>query len=76
MISTAGGAREVANHFEGSVRDSLYVGDVTTYKVELPNGTLLQALLPNSAPGRAQRFKAGDTVSVAWHGAAGMFLDE
>ena len=58
------------------MRESLYVGDVTTYKVALPNGTLLQALLPNSAPDRAQRFKAGDTVSVAWRADAGMFLNE
>jgi spermidine/putrescine transport system ATP-binding protein len=62
------------NHFTGRVRDLLYVGDVTTYTVELPNGTRLEALLPNSAPGRATFFEIGDAVQVAWRHDAGTFL--
>jgi spermidine/putrescine transport system ATP-binding protein len=62
------------NHFTGSVRDFLYVGGVTTYIVELPNGARLQALLPNSAPGRATFFEVGDTVRVAWRHDSGHFL--
>ncbi|MDZ4263987.1 MAG: ABC transporter ATP-binding protein, partial [Pseudomonadota bacterium] len=36
-------------HFKGVVHDMLYLGDVTVYKVELANGMLVEALLPNSA---------------------------
>jgi spermidine/putrescine transport system ATP-binding protein len=63
------------NHFSGKVRDFIYVGDVTTYTVELANGTQVEALLPNSAPGRVTFFEAGDAVSVAWRHDAGAFLD-
>jgi spermidine/putrescine transport system ATP-binding protein len=66
----------LANRFAGTVRDFLYVGDVTTYKVELANGTLIQALLPNTASGRARFFEMGDSVTVAWPAEAGMFLHE
>jgi spermidine/putrescine transport system ATP-binding protein len=62
------------NRFSGKVRDFIYVGDVTTYRVELANGTRIEALLPNSSPGRATFFEAGDEVSVAWRHDAGGFL--
>ena len=65
----------LTNRFVGTLRDFLYVGDVTTYKVELENGTLIQALLPNAAPERLQ-LKAGDRVSVGWPETAGMYLHE
>jgi spermidine/putrescine transport system ATP-binding protein len=57
------------------VRDYLYIGDVTTYKVELENGTLIEALMANSEPGRATIFAVGDAVTVAWRHDAGRFLD-
>jgi spermidine/putrescine transport system ATP-binding protein len=66
--------RDQKNQFSGRVHDLLYVGDVTTYIVELPNGTRLEALLPNSAPGRATFFEIGDAVDVSWRHDAGNFL--
>ena len=63
------------NRLAGTLRETLYVGDVTTYRVELDNGTRMQALLPNAVPGPA-RLAAGDRVSVAWAAEAGLFLDE
>lgn len=53
-------------HFKGVVHDMLYLGDVTVYKVELANKVMMDALLPNSAPGRARFFEVGDEVEVAW----------
>jgi spermidine/putrescine transport system ATP-binding protein len=67
-------AHELKNHFTGTVHDFLYIGDVTTYVVALPNGTRIEALLPNSSPGRATFFEVGDTVKVAWRHDAGAFL--
>jgi len=63
------------NQSEGTIRDFLYVGDVTTYLVDLPNGGRMEALLPNSAPGRAKFFEVGDPVRVSWKAEAGAFLD-
>jgi spermidine/putrescine transport system ATP-binding protein len=59
------------NRFPGTVRDFLYIGDVTTYKVELDNGRVLEALLPNAAPGRARFYEVGDRVEVGWPKEAG-----
>jgi spermidine/putrescine transport system ATP-binding protein len=67
---------ELKNHFHGKVHDFLYMGDVTTYIVELSNGIRIEALLPNSAPGRAKFFEAGDEVAVSWRHDAGIFLNE
>lgn len=65
---------ELHNHFSGKVRDYLYLGDVTVYKVELDNGVVLEALLTNSAPGRAKFFEIGDAVRVGWRHDAGSYL--
>ena len=67
---------ELKNNFTGKVQGFLYVGDVTTYIVELPNGARIEALLPNSAPGRAQFFETGDSVTVSWRHDAGTFLND
>ncbi|MDH4189864.1 MAG: ABC transporter ATP-binding protein [Betaproteobacteria bacterium] len=75
-ITPAAAAHELRNHFVGKVHDLLYVGDVTTYVVELPGGLRLEALLANSAPGRARVFEIGETVRVAWRHDAGSFLPE
>ena len=68
--------QELKNHFPGTVRHFLYRGDVTVFKVSLPNGVVIEALLPNSAPGRAELFEVGDAVSVGWRHDAGVFLQD
>ena len=67
---------ELKNHFAGVVQSLLYQGDVSVYKVKLENGAMLEALLPNSAPGRAELFEVGDAVKIGWRHDAGMFLHE
>ena len=62
------------NHFRGRIDDLLYLGDVTVYIVKLDAGARVEALLPNSAPGRARFFEAGDPVEVAWRHDAGHLL--
>ena len=64
------------NRFVGKVFDFLYLGDVTVYVVELPNGSRVEAMLPNSAPGRAKFFEPGDAVDISWRYDAGRFLTE
>ena len=73
-IGVHGELTELKNHFSGVVHNLLYRGDVSVYRVQLFNGAMVEALLPNSAPGRAQLFEAGDAVNVGWRHDAGMFL--
>ena len=71
------GRRESAdlkNRFDGRVRELLYLGDVTLYKVELANGFVIEALMPNAASGRAKFHEVGDPVSVCWRQDAGVYL--
>ena len=72
----APGAAAAVNSFAGKVRDFLYIGEVTTYIVDLPNGRRMQALLPNSSPGRAKFFEVGDAVTVGWPAEAGVVLTQ
>jgi spermidine/putrescine transport system ATP-binding protein len=69
-----GASSDAANQFPGTVRDFLYVGDVTTYQVALDNGHQLAALRPNDAPGRARFFEVGDRVTVSWAADAGHYV--
>lgn len=62
------------NHFPGTVRDFLYLGDVTVYKLALANGIVIEALRANSLPGRAKYFERGDAVCVGWRREVGVFL--
>ena len=65
---------ELKNHFSGVVHSLLYQGDVSVYKIKLADDVMIEALLPNSAPGRAKLFDVGDAVMVGWRHDAGMFL--
>jgi len=64
------------NHFGGIVADLLYMGDVTVYRVDTPAGGKIEALLANSASGRAKFFEVGDAVEMSWPVAAGHFIEE
>jgi spermidine/putrescine transport system ATP-binding protein len=64
------------NHFRGTVSDLLYMGDVTVYIVDTPGGQRIEALLANSASGRAKFFEVGDPVEMSWPVAAGHFVEE
>ncbi|MBI5923395.1 MAG: ABC transporter ATP-binding protein [Betaproteobacteria bacterium] len=65
---------DLKNRFDGSVKELLYLGDVTHYKVVLANGFAIEALMPNAAPGRAKFHEVGDAVTVCWRHDAGIFL--
>jgi spermidine/putrescine transport system ATP-binding protein len=65
---------ELGNRFRGTVRELVYVGDVTTYIVALDNGQKIESLLPNVSSGRARFFEIDDPVQVAWRHDAGHFV--
>jgi spermidine/putrescine transport system ATP-binding protein len=56
------------------VRDHLYLGDVTVYKIALENGVVLEAMLTNAVPGRARFLERGAPVAVGWQREAGVYL--
>jgi spermidine/putrescine transport system ATP-binding protein len=62
------------NHCAGRVAGLLYMGDVTVYIVETAGRARIEALLANSAAGRAKFFEIGDDVEVAWRVDAGHFI--
>jgi spermidine/putrescine transport system ATP-binding protein len=64
------------NHYRGTVQELLYMGDVTVYKVGMPGGAQIEALLANSQVGRARFFEVGDPVEVGWAVGAGHFIEE
>ena len=74
-IRAPGTAADEANQFDGHVHDFLYIGDVTTYLVDLASGARVEALLANSGSGRATFFEVGDAVSFGWRADAGHFLE-
>ena len=65
---------DLKNRFAGRVKELLYLGDVTLYKVELQNGFVVEALMPNAAAGRAKFHEVGDPVAVCWRQDAGVYL--
>ena len=65
---------ELGNRFRGTVRELVYVGDVTTYIVALDNGQKIESLLPNVSSGRTRFFEIDDPVQVAWRHDAGHFV--
>lgn len=64
------------NHFDGHVKELLYMGGVTVYIVETDGGVRIETMLANSAIGRPRFFEVGDAVDVAWRVDAGHFLPE
>ncbi|MEO8675126.1 MAG: ABC transporter ATP-binding protein [Casimicrobiaceae bacterium] len=75
-IEAAAPAGTSGNHFRGTVAELLYMGDVTVYRVDTPGGQKVEALLANSATGRAKLFEVGDAVEMSWPVAAGHFIEE
>lgn len=57
--------------FAGHVAETLYLGDVTVYLIEVADGVRLEALLANNTPGRTRPFDPGDPVHIAWSADAG-----
>lgn len=68
------------NHFSGTVRALIYMGDITMYHVEITcdgaSGLTIKALLPNSQARGASFFEVGDRVEIAWRYDAGRFVYE
>lgn len=67
---------ESLSYFRGTIHNFVYAGDVTTYLIELANGTYIEALLPNSTPERAHLYEIGDSVIITWQQNSAQFLPD
>lgn len=74
MVHAINKQEKIPHAHPGKILDFLYVGDVTTYVIELDNGIRIEALLANSSPGRARFFEVDDPVIVSWPQEAAQFL--
>jgi spermidine/putrescine transport system ATP-binding protein len=78
QVRIAAHAEDVTAEFQstGKIKDFFYIGDVTTYIIELANSTRIEALLPNSAPGHAKLFEIGDPVVISWQEQSAQFFPD
>ena len=63
------------NILVGTVHDQLYLGDVTVYRVEIRDGLLVEAMLPNTSSRGERFFDFGDQVQLAWRHDAGRLIE-
>lgn len=65
-----------ANAMQGKVLDIAYLGNVSTYHVELPNGTIVKAQATNSRRISRRDITWEDTVWLSWTDTAGIILTQ
>jgi len=65
---------ERANCFGGKIIDIAYVGNVSTYHVELAGGQRVKAQMTNAQRLSRRAFTWGDTVWLSWTDTAGLIL--
>ena len=65
-----------ANMMRGKVLDIAYLGNISTYHVELSNGTIIKAQTANSRRIARRSFSWEDQVWLSWTDTAGVILTE
>lgn len=71
---TAERPEDAANAVQGRVHDIAYLGNLSTYHVELPNGTIIKAQTSNTRRISRRTFTWEDTVWLSWTATAGVLL--
>jgi len=67
---------EIANSVQGKVLDIAYLGNLSTYYVELPGGQVIKAQTANTRRISRRSFTWEDTVWISWSATAGVLLDK
>ncbi|MEX0369252.1 MAG: ABC transporter ATP-binding protein [Tateyamaria sp.] len=67
---------EVDNAVQGKVLDIAYLGNLSTYHVELPTGDIIKAQVANTRRIARRDFTWEDPVWVSWTNTAGVLLAE
>ena len=71
---TAERPKDVANAVKGRVHDIAYLGNISTYHVELKNGQFIKAQTANNRRLARRSFTWDDTVWLSWTDTAGVVL--
>jgi putrescine transport system ATP-binding protein len=66
----------VDNLVQGKILDIAYLGNISTYHVELPSGTVIKAQTANTRRIARRSFTWEDTVWLSWTATAGVLLAE
>ncbi|MEP2151143.1 MAG: ABC transporter ATP-binding protein [Roseobacter sp.] len=67
---------DIANSIQGKVLDIAYLGNLSTYYVELPNGLVIKAQTANTRRISRRTFTWEDPVWISWSVTAGVLLDQ
>ncbi|WP_116597906.1 ABC transporter ATP-binding protein [Primorskyibacter marinus] len=67
---------DAANAMTGKVLDIAYLGNISTYHVELPSGQVLKAQSANTRRIARRSFTWEDTVWLSWTNTAGVVLEK
>lgn len=67
---------DAANAVQGKVHDIAYLGNISTYHVELPTGTIIKAQTANTRRISRRDYTWEDTVWLSWTATAGVLLAE
>ncbi|RKF12943.1 ABC transporter ATP-binding protein [Roseovarius spongiae] len=72
---TAEKPEDAANAVQGAILDIAYLGNLSTYIVELPSGHLIKAQTANTQRLSRRSFTWEDTVWLSWTETAGVLLE-
>ncbi|MFW8593738.1 ABC transporter ATP-binding protein [Cribrihabitans neustonicus] len=67
---------DAANAVQGRILDIAYLGNISTYHVELPSGAIIKAQTANTRRISRRAFSWEDTVWLSWTATAGVLLAE
>jgi putrescine transport system ATP-binding protein len=67
---------EAENKVKGRIIDIAYLGNLSTYLVEVPGGRIIKAQAANTRRVARRSFTWGDTVWLSWTKTAGVLLDK
>ncbi len=65
----------VVNAVQGKILDIAYLGNLSTYHVELPNGQVIKSQIVNTRRLSRRNFTWEDTVWLSWTETAGVLLE-
>jgi putrescine transport system ATP-binding protein len=66
---------DAANAIQGKILDIAYLGNISTYHVELPSGEVIKAQAANTRRIARRSFSWEDPVWISWTATAGVLLD-
>ena len=66
---------DAVNAVQGQVHDIAYLGNISTYHVELSNGEVIKAQMANTRRVSRRSFSWDDPVWLSWTPTAGVLLD-